>query len=39
MAKDRMVCWEDLANLADGTIVQVLGNKRGGMGLKSRKFG
>ena len=26
MAEGRMVEWEDLANLADGTVVQVLGN-------------
>ena len=32
-----MVEWEYLVNLADGTMVQVLGNMRGGMGKKSRK--
>ena len=37
MAEGRMVEWEDLANLADGTIVQVLGNICGGMGKKSGK--
>ena len=37
MAEGRMIGWDDLANLADGTIVQVLGNIRGGMGKKSRK--
>ena len=37
MAEGRMVGWDDLANLADGTIVQVLGTIRGGMGKKSRK--
>ena len=37
MAEGRMIGWDDLANLADGTIVQVLGNMRGGMGKKSRK--
>ena len=36
-AEGRMVESEDLANLADGTNVQVLGNMRGGMGKKSRK--
>ena len=37
MAEGRIVEWEDLANLVDGTIVQVLGKMRGGMGKKSRK--
>ena len=37
MAEGRMVGWDDLANLADGTIVQVLGNIRAGMGKKSGK--
>ena len=32
-----MIGWDDLANLADGTIVQVLGNICGGMGKKSKK--
>ena len=31
MAEGRMVDWEDLVNLADGAMVQVLGNMRGGM--------
>ena len=37
MAGGRMLGWDGLANLADGTIVQVLGNICGGMGKKSRK--
>ena len=37
LAEGRMIGWDDLANLADGTIVQVLGNICGGMGKKSRK--
>ena len=37
MAEGRMVGWEDLSNLAERTFVRVLGNKRGGMGKKSRK--
>ena len=37
MAEGRMVEWEDLANLVDGTIVQVLGNMRSGMEKKSWK--
>ena len=37
MAEGRMIGWDDLANLADGTNVQVLGNICGGMGKKSRK--
>ena len=37
MAEGRMIGWDDLANSADGTIVQVLGNICGGMGTKSRK--
>ena len=37
MVEGKMVGWDDLANLADGTIVQVLGNIRGGLGKKSRK--
>ena len=37
MAEGRMIGWDDLANLADGTVVQVLGNICGGMGKKSRK--
>ena len=37
MAEGRMIGWDDLANLADGTVVQVLGNIYGGMGKKSRK--
>ena len=37
MVEGRMVEWEDLVNLAVGTVVQVLGKMRGGMGKKSRK--
>ena len=37
MVEGRMVGWGDLANLADGTVVQVLGIICGGMGKKSRK--
>ena len=37
MVEGRMVGWNDLTNLADGTIVSVLGNMRGGMEKKSRK--
>ena len=37
MAEGRMVEWRDLVNLADGTMVQILGNMRGGMGKKSKK--
>ena len=37
MAEGGMIGWDDLANLADGTIVQVLGNICGGVGKKSRK--
>ena len=36
-AEGRMLGWDGLANLADGTIVQVSGNICGGMGKKSRK--
>ena len=36
MAEGRMVGWDDLANLADGATVRVLGDMRGGMGKKSR---
>ena len=38
MAEGRMVGWEDLANLVDGSAVQVLENVRGGMGKNSRKM-
>ena len=37
MAEGRMVWWDDLVNLVDGTIVQVLVNLRGGMAKKSTK--
>ena len=37
LAEGRMVGRDDLANLADGTIVQVWVNMRGGMGKKCRK--
>ena len=37
MAEGRMVEWEDLVHLADGAMVQVLGNMRDGMGKKSKK--
>ena len=37
MAEGRMVGWDELAKLVDGTLVQVLASMRGGMGKKSRK--
>ena len=36
-AEGRMVEWEDVVNLADGAMVQVLGNMRGRMRKKSKK--
>ena len=37
MAEGRVLGWDGLENLADGTIVQVSGNICGGMGQKPRK--